>query len=89
MRRELARRTFVRVSDVPYRRTFVRLLGFLRPYRWSLLVSTILAVLSQAAAIAIVLLVGEAIDGIEAGRGTAALAWLVVAISSSASSRRR
>ena len=57
------------VSDVPYRRTFVRLLGFLRPYRWSLLVSTILAVLSQAAAIAIVLLVGEAIDGIEAGRG--------------------
>ena len=73
--------TFVRVSDVPYRRTFVRLLGFLRPYRWSLLVSTILAVLSQAAAIAIVLLVGEAIDGIEAGRGTAVLAWLVVAIS--------
>jgi len=69
------------VSDVPYRRTFVRLLGFLRPYRWSLLVSTILAVLSQAAAIAIVLLVGEAIDGIEAGRGTTVLAWLVVAIS--------
>jgi len=68
------------VSDVPYRRTFVRLLGFLRPYRWSLLVSTILAVLSQAAAIAIVLLVGEAIDGIEAGRGTTVLAWLVVAI---------
>ncbi len=58
------------MSDVPYRRTFLRLLGFLRPYRWSLLVSTILAVLSQAAAIAIVLLVGEAIDGIEAGRGT-------------------
>ncbi len=69
------------MSDVPYRRTFVRLLGFLRPYRWSLLVSTILAVLSQAAAIAIVLLVGEAIDGIEAGRGTTVLAWLVVAIS--------
>ena len=69
------------MSDVPYRRTFVRLLGFLRPYRWSLLVSTILAVLSQAAAITIVLLVGEAIDGIEAGRGTKVLAWLVVAIS--------
>jgi ABC-type multidrug transport system fused ATPase/permease subunit len=68
------------VSAVPYRRTFIRLLGFLRPYKGSLVVSTILAVLSQAAAIAIVLLVGEAIDGIEAGRGTEVLAWLVLAI---------
>jgi ABC-type multidrug transport system fused ATPase/permease subunit len=68
------------VSAVPYRRTFVRLLGFLRPYKGSLLVSTILAVLSQAAAIAIVLLVGEAIDGIEARRGTGTLAWVVAAI---------
>jgi ATP-binding cassette subfamily B protein len=69
------------VSAVPYRRTFVRLLGFLRPYRWSLLVSTILAVLSQAAAIAIVLVVGETIDGIEEQRGTDDLFWAVVAIS--------
>jgi ABC-type multidrug transport system fused ATPase/permease subunit len=68
------------VSEVPYRQTFVRLLGFLRPYRWSLLVSTILAVLSQAAAIAIVVLVAEAIDGIEEGRGTETLAWVVVGI---------
>jgi ABC-type multidrug transport system fused ATPase/permease subunit len=68
------------VSAVPYRRTFVRLLGFLRPYRGSLLVSTILAVLSQAAAIAIVLLVGEAIDGIDARRGTHTLAWVVAGI---------
>jgi ATP-binding cassette subfamily B protein len=68
------------VSAVPYRRTFVRLLGFLRPYKASLLVSTILAVLSQAAAIAIVILVGQAIDGIEAQRGTATLAWVVLAI---------
>jgi ABC-type multidrug transport system fused ATPase/permease subunit len=68
------------VSSVPYRRTFVRLLGFLRPYKGSLLVSTILAVLSQAAAIAIVLLVGEAIDGIEEQRGTGTLAWVVAAI---------
>jgi ABC-type multidrug transport system fused ATPase/permease subunit len=68
------------VSAVPYRRTFIRLLGFLRPYRGSLIVSTILAVLSQAAAIAIVLLVGEAIDSIEDQRGTATLAWIVVAI---------
>ncbi|MDX6439714.1 MAG: ATP-binding cassette, subfamily bacterial [Gaiellaceae bacterium] len=68
------------MSAVPYRRTFVRLLGFLRPYKGSLLVSTILAVLSQAAAIAIVVLVGQAIDGIEAQRGTATLAWVVLAI---------
>ena len=68
------------MSEVPYRQTFVRLLGFLRPYRWSLLVSTILAVLSQAAAITIVVLVAEAIDGIEARRGTDTLAWIVVAI---------
>ncbi len=68
------------MSAVPYRRTFIRLLGFLRPYKGSLLVSTILAVLSQAAAIAIVLLVGEAIDSIEEQRGTATLAWIVVAI---------
>jgi ABC-type multidrug transport system fused ATPase/permease subunit len=68
------------VSDVPYRRTFVRLLGFLEPYRRSLVVSTILAVLSQAAAIAIVVLVGEAIDGIEQRRGTHTLAWVVAAI---------
>ena len=45
-----------------------------------MLVSTILAVLSQAAAIAIVLLVGEAIDSIEEQRGTATLAWIVLAI---------
>ena len=68
------------MSAVPYRRTFIRLLGFLRPYKGSLLVSTILAVLSQAAAIAIVLLVGEAIDGIDAQRGTHTLAWVVAAI---------
>ncbi|MBA2384146.1 MAG: ABC transporter ATP-binding protein [Actinobacteria bacterium] len=41
------------------------------------MVSTILAVLSQAAAIAIVLLVGEAIEGIEEERGTHTLAWVV------------
>jgi ABC-type multidrug transport system fused ATPase/permease subunit len=70
----------VSTSAVPYRRTFIRLLGFLRPYKGSLVVSTILAVLSQAAAIGIVLLVGEAIDGIEEQRGTGTLAWVVAAI---------
>ena len=65
----------------PYRVTFRRLLRFMAPYRWSLLVSTILAVLSQAAAITIVLLVGWTIDGIESGSGTSDLYVAVVAIS--------
>ncbi|MBA3348778.1 MAG: hypothetical protein H0T13_09490, partial [Actinobacteria bacterium] len=64
------------MSAVPYRRTFVRLLGFLAPYKASLVASTVLAVLSQAAAIAIVVLVAEAIDGIEERRGTGTLAWV-------------
>jgi ABC-type multidrug transport system fused ATPase/permease subunit len=67
-------------THVPYRRTFFRLLTFLAPYKASLAVSTVLAVLSQAAAITIVLLVGEAIDGIEERRGTGTLTWIVVAI---------
>jgi ABC-type multidrug transport system fused ATPase/permease subunit len=68
------------VSDVPYRRTFVRLLGFLRPYKRSLIVSIVLAVGSQAGAIGIVVLVQQAIDGIEERRGTGTLAWIVAAI---------
>jgi ATP-binding cassette subfamily B protein len=46
----------------PNVRTFVRLLGFLRPYRWSLAVSIVLAVASQAAAVAIAFLTGDALQ---------------------------
>jgi ATP-binding cassette subfamily B protein len=46
----------------PYLRTFVRLLGFLRPYRWSLAVSVVLAVAAQAAAVAIAFLTGDALE---------------------------
>src|SRR5438105_4054748 len=46
----------------PYRRTFLRLLGFLRPYRWSLAVSSVLAVAAQGAQAAIALLSGAVID---------------------------
>jgi len=46
----------------PYLRTFGRLLGFLRPYRWSLIVSVVLAVGSQAAGLAIPWLTGKVID---------------------------
>ena len=47
------------MSAVPYRATFVRLLGFLRPYRLGLAVSVLLAVGSQAAQIALVWLTGR------------------------------
>jgi ATP-binding cassette subfamily B protein len=50
------------VSAVPYRRTFFRLLGFLRPYRVSLVVSIVLAVGSQAAQIALIWLTGHVVD---------------------------
>ena len=47
------------MSAVPYRATFVRLLGFLRPYRVGLAVSVLLAVGSQAAQIALVWVTGR------------------------------
>src|SRR5919109_781752 len=46
----------------PYRRTFVRLLGFLKPYRISLIVSIFLAVGSQVASIALIVVSGKIID---------------------------
>ena len=46
----------------PYRRTFARLLGFLRPYKASLIVSILLAVGSQAAQVALYTVTGEVID---------------------------
>jgi ATP-binding cassette subfamily B protein len=46
----------------PYRRTFARLLGFLRPYTASLIVSIFLAVGSQAAQVALYTVTGEVID---------------------------
>ena len=63
---------------VPYRRTFFRLLGFLRPYRWSLAVSVVLAVGSQAAAIALVRVTQAVIDEAIVPRDERML-WLLVA----------
>ena len=42
-----------------YRTTFLRLLGFLRPYKWSMLVSVLLAVGQQAAGLIGVFLTGS------------------------------
>jgi ATP-binding cassette subfamily B protein len=47
------------MSAVPYRSTFMRLLGFLRPYRAGLILSVVLAVGSQAAQIALVWITGR------------------------------
>jgi ABC-type multidrug transport system fused ATPase/permease subunit len=46
----------------PYRQTFVRLLGFLKPYKLSLYVSIVLAVGSQIASIAAIVITGRVID---------------------------
>jgi ABC-type multidrug transport system fused ATPase/permease subunit len=51
------------VPETPrYRHTFARLLGYLRPYKGSLAVSIVLAVASQAAAIALIWLTKNVID---------------------------
>jgi len=47
------------MSAVPYRRTFARLLSFLRPYRRGLALSVLLAVGSQGAQIALIWLTGR------------------------------
>jgi ABC-type multidrug transport system fused ATPase/permease subunit len=66
--------------QVPYRRTFVRLLGFLKPYRWSLAVSVVLAVGSQAAAIALVRTTELAIDEAIVPLDRDALWWILVLV---------
>ena len=50
------------MSAPAYRRTFWRLLGFLKPYKWSLAVSVVLAVGSQAAAVAMAFLTGGGLE---------------------------
>src|ERR1035437_4860734 len=61
-------------------RTFVRLVGFLKPYRLGLGVSVVLAVGAQAAQIAIILLSGAAIGAIKSGHHQelwTLIAWIV------------
>jgi ABC-type multidrug transport system fused ATPase/permease subunit len=69
------------VAEIPkYRHTFVRLLGFLRPYKWSLTVSVVLAVASQVAAIASAWLTGAALEHVIESENRAALRNLVTAV---------
>jgi ABC-type multidrug transport system fused ATPase/permease subunit len=69
------------VSAVPYRSTFFRLLGFLRPYRAGLSLSIVLAVGSQAAQIALIWVTGrDVIDRSLLRNDTHRLWWSVGAI---------
>ncbi len=64
----------------PFRHTFGRLLGFLRPYRLSLIASVVLAVGSQVAGLALPWLTGEVIDEAIAKDDEALLRVLVIAV---------
>ena len=68
------------MARVPYRRTFVRLLGFLRPYKWSLAVSIVLAVLSQAGQFAFAFLTGAGLANAVHGEDKHGLQLIVLAV---------
>jgi ABC-type multidrug transport system fused ATPase/permease subunit len=63
-----------------YRTTFFRLLGFLRPYKWSLAVSIVLAVGTQAAAIVLAYLTGDALAHVIESSDQDELWFLVAAV---------
>jgi ABC-type multidrug transport system fused ATPase/permease subunit len=63
----------------PNLHTFGRLLGFLRPYRWSLIVSIVLAAGSQAIAIALVRITQSVIDNAIRPQDERML-WVLIAV---------
>src|SRR2546427_7069885 len=70
-------------SGAPYRVTFARLLGFLRPYKISLVVSTLLAIASQGAQIALVWVTARVIDDAVIPRDSGKLwvfVWVIVGL---------
>src|SRR6266511_4382985 len=69
------------MAETPrYRTTFMRLLGFLKPYRWSLVVSIVLAVLSQSGQFASAWLTGQGLGKAVQGHDRQALELIVVAV---------
>ena len=69
-----------RVTEAPrYRTTFVRLLGFLRPYKWSTAISVVLAIGSQAAALIGVYLTGSVANALTKDEHSE-IPWLIGAI---------
>src|SRR5215212_7406591 len=69
-------------APVAYRETFARLIGFLRPYKVSLIVSVMLAAASQAAQIAMIVITGAVINRVQAHdrHGLEVLIGLILAI---------
>ena len=63
-----------------YRQTFFRLLGFLKPYKWSLIVSILLAIGSQAAAVVMAFLTGEGLQEAATSGSRAAIWWIALGI---------
>src|SRR5438093_3822479 len=68
------------MASVPYRRTFVRLLTYLRPYKWTLWISVALAVASQAAQFATAYLTSTAVEKAFHGHDRHLLRLLIGAI---------
>ena len=69
------------MNDAPsYRSTFARLLGFLKPYKWSLIVSILLAIGSQAAAVVIAYLTGDGLQQATTDGSREAIWWIAVGI---------
>jgi ABC-type multidrug transport system fused ATPase/permease subunit len=62
-----------------YRTTFVRLLGFLRPYTWSMIVSIVLAIGTQVTALVGVFLTGSVANALN-DHDKGEIPWLVAAI---------
>src|SRR5439155_676508 len=68
---------------MPYRVTFARLLGFLNPYKISLVVSTLLAIASQVAQIALVWVTAHVIDDAVIPRDAGKLwvyVWVIIGL---------
>jgi ATP-binding cassette subfamily B protein len=69
------------VSERPsYRQTFFRLLGFLKPYKWSLIVSILLSIGSQAAAVVIAFLTGDGLQEAATSGSREAIWWIALGI---------
>ncbi|MGH3064620.1 MAG: ABC transporter ATP-binding protein, partial [Gaiellaceae bacterium] len=63
-----------------YRQTFFRLLGFLKPYKWSLIVSIVLSIGSQAAAVVIAFLTGDGLQEATTSGSREAIWWIAIGI---------
>src|SRR5439155_12585029 len=68
------------MAAVPYRRTFVRLLTYLRPYKWTLWASIVLAVASQAAQFATAYVTATAVQKAFHGNDRHLLKLIVAAV---------